>query len=59
MNQELKGMPVYIMIEHIVSVYEIPTDGGSLSTAIYGTRGDTWLVEEGLIEVVNIINGVK
>ena len=58
-NEQLKGMPVYLMDEHIVSVFEMPTDGGSLVTAIYGIRGDTWYVEEGLNEVVNMINGVK
>jgi uncharacterized protein YlzI (FlbEa/FlbD family) len=56
-NEQLKGMPVYLMDEHIVSVFEMPTDGGSLVTAIYGIRGDTWYVEEGLNEVVNTING--
>lgn len=56
-NEQLKGMPVYLMDEHIVSVFEMPTDGGSLVTAIYGIRGDTWYVEEGLNEVVNVING--
>ena len=56
-NEQLKGMPIYLMDEHIVSVFEMPTDGGSLVTAIYGISGDTWYVEEGLSEVVRIING--
>ena len=56
-NEQLKGMPIYLMDEHIVSVFEMPTDGGSLVTAIYGIRGDTWYVEEGLNEVINMING--
>ena len=56
-NEQLKGMPVYLMDEHIVSVFEMPTDGGSLVTAIYGIRGDTWYVEEGLNEVISIVNG--
>ena len=56
-NEQLKGMPIYLMDEHIVSVFEMPTDGGSLVTAIYGIRGDTWYVEEGLKEVIDIING--
>lgn len=58
-NEQLKGMPIYLMVEHIVSVFEMPTDGGSLVTAIYGIRGDTWYVEEGLSEVVRIIDGWK
>ena len=58
-NEQLKGMPIYLNPNHIVSVYEMPTDSGSLVTAVYGIRGDTWFVEEGLSEVVNIINGAK
>jgi len=57
--EQHKGMPIYIMREHIISVFEIPTEGGSLVTAVYGIRGDTWQVEEGLSDVVKIINGVK
>ena len=57
MNEQLKGMPLYINTEHIMSVFELPTDGGSLVTAIYGTRGATWFVEEGLKEVVDKCNG--
>ena len=57
--EQHKGMPIYIMREHIISVYETPTDSGSLVTCIYGIRGDTWQVEEGLSDVVKIINGVK
>ena len=58
-NEQLKGMPLYLMTEHILSIFEMPTDGGSLVTSIYGIRGDTWYVEEGLNEVVDIVNGVK
>jgi hypothetical protein len=56
-NEQLKGMPIYLMTEHIVSVFETPTDGGSLVTSVYGIRGDTWFVEEGLKETIDIING--
>ena len=56
-NEELRGMPIYLMTEHIISVYEIPTDGGSLATAIYGIRGDTWIVDEGLSDVIGIVSG--
>ena len=54
--EQHKGMPLYIMREHIISVFESATDGGSLVTCIYGSRGDTWHVEEGLLDVVRIIN---
>ena len=56
-NELFKGMPLYLMTEQIVSVFETPTDGGSLSTCIYGSTKDTWYVVEGLNEVVKIING--
>ena len=56
-NEQLKGMPIYLMTEHIVSVYESPTDFGSLVTSVYGIRGDTWFVIEGLKETIDIING--
>jgi hypothetical protein len=58
-NEQLKGMPIYLMTEHIISVFEVPTDSGSLVTCIYGVRGDTWQVEEGLSQAIKIINGVK
>jgi hypothetical protein len=54
-----KGMPLYIAIENIMSVYEIATDEGSLVTCIYGMTHDTWNVEEGLNEVIAIVNGWK
>lgn len=57
--EQLKGMPLYINPDHIISVYEAPTDGGSLVTTIYGIRGENWFIEEGLLEAVTRINGVK
>jgi hypothetical protein len=56
-NEQLKGMPLYLMTEHILSIFETPTEGGSLVTSIYGIRGDTWFVEQGLKEVIDIVNG--
>ena len=55
-----RGDPLYISKDWIVSVYENHTQGGSLSTAIFGGPGGTeWFVEESLSEVVKIINGAK
>lgn len=56
-HEHMRGMPIYLMTEHVLSVFETPTDGGSLVTSIYGIRGDTWYVEEGLKETIDIING--
>lgn len=60
-NERYKGNPVYINSECIVSVFEEPTNGGSLATVIFGGFGrcERWYVEEGLNEVVKIINEGK
>lgn len=55
-----KGMPIYINKDMIKSVYEEPTEKGSLTTILWG--GDNisrWTVEEGLKEAVDILNEVK
>lgn len=55
-----RGNPLYINSEWITSVYEEPTDGGSLNTVIYGgPSGIPWNVEESLDEAIKIINGAK
>ena len=59
-NSNRKGDPVYISKDWIVSVFEESVEGGSLATIIYGgPRGERWYVEEGLSEVVKIIDGAK
>lgn len=51
----LKGNPIYINSDWIVTAYEEPTDGGSLRTVIYGgPSGIPWYVEESLSEVVKL-----
>jgi hypothetical protein len=56
---EYRGNPLYINSEWIVSIFEQPTDGGSLATIIYGgPNAITWHVEESLNEAVKNINGV-
>ena len=57
-NGKYKGNPLYINSDSIVSIFEEPTDGGSLATVIYGGFGSPqrWYVEEGLSEVIKIIN---
>lgn len=59
-NNLRAGDPIYINSEWIISVYENPREGGSLTTVIYGgTAGTEWFVEESLSEVIKIINGNK
>lgn len=55
-----KGDPVYININHIVSVFEEPTNGGSLATVVFGGigNGTRWVVEEGPGEVIKKIREV-
>ena len=57
---EFMGNPLYLNSEWIVSIYEQPTDGGSLMTALYGGPNSIiWYVEESLTEAVNIFNGAS
>lgn len=56
-NKQRAGDPIYINGDWIVAVYENSTDGGSLSTVIFGGPHNTeWFVEEGLSQVIKIIN---
>ena len=56
-NRQRLDMPIYINRDWIVSVFEEPSDGGSLSTVIYGgPLGERWFVEESLGQVIKIIN---
>ena len=50
-----KGDPILINTNHILSVYENPTDGGSLQTVIYGFNNLSWTVEEGFSVVAQKI----
>jgi hypothetical protein len=57
LNRDRLDMPIYINKDQIVSVFEEATDGGSLSTIIYGgPKGERWHVEESLSEVIKKIN---
>ena len=56
-NVERLDMPIYINRDHIISVFEEPNNGGSLTTIIYGgPLGERWYVEESLGEVIKKIN---
>ena len=57
--EDFKGMPLYINIDNIMSVFEVSTNQGSLVTCIYGLSKDTWYIEEGLSEAITIVNGWK
>lgn len=55
-----KGMPLYVNTDRIVSVYEEPTQSGSLATVLWGgDERNRWIVEEGLKEAIDILNGVN
>ena len=54
-----KGDPILINVNHILSVYENPTNGGSLQTVVYGFNGLSWTVEEGFSTVEQKIREVK
>lgn len=54
-----KGDPILINVNHILSVYENSTEGGSLQTIIYGFNGLNWTVEEGFSTVEQKIKEAK
>jgi len=58
--EDLKDNLIYINTEWIISVYEVPTDGGSLRTIVYGgSQPVAWEVQESLNEVVQMVNVAK
>lgn len=56
-QDKLKGNPIYINCDQIVSVFEVPSaEGGSLMTVVFGGPvGSEWIVEESLEEAVRLI----
>ena len=56
----LAGNDIWINPDCIIAVYEIPTDGGSLTTRIWGgSPAIEWIVEESMTEVIGRINNVR
>ena len=55
------GNPIYINTDQISAVYpQNNTDGGGQMTIIYGGQtGITWIVEEGVEQVVRMIGSYK
>ena len=59
-NGNLAGNDIWINSDHIIAVYEIPTDGGSLTTRIWGgSPSIEWIVEESMNDVIGRINNVR
>lgn len=56
-----QGNPIYINIDHIIAVYPFAPDAsGSLQTVVYGgPQGMTWIVEEGVEDVIKKIREAK
>lgn len=55
---QLADMPIYINADHITSVFEIPTDDGSLTTQVFSAYGKeplVWTVQESLGQVIKLI----
>jgi hypothetical protein len=52
-----KGMPIWLNIDHISSIYEFPSEeGGSLRTCVYGGQtGVIWEVEESPFQIFKSI----
>ena len=59
---QLADMPIYINTAHITSVFEIPTEEGSLTTQVFSAYGKeplVWTVQESLGEVIKLIRAAK
>jgi len=55
-----QGNPIYLNPDHIVAVYPLVRDGGSIRTVVYGgPEATTWIVEEGVEEVIKKIKEAK
>jgi len=58
-NSVMQGSPIWINIDQITAVFEKPSqEGGSLQTHIFGgntANGVTWIVDEGISEVIKFI----
>ena len=54
-----KGDPLFLNVNHIVSVYEEHVDGGSLSARIYTVTGNIYHVEESYMEITGMILALK
>jgi uncharacterized protein YlzI (FlbEa/FlbD family) len=55
-----QGNPIYINPDHIIAVYPFAPEGGSIQTIVYGgPQGTTWIVEEGVEEVIKKIKEAK
>jgi len=51
------GNPIYINVDWIVTIYEMPRgDGGSLVTVVWGgPKGEAWNVAESPREIMKLI----
>ena len=55
---KLADMPIYINTDHITSVFEVPTEEGSLTTQVFSAFGKeplVWTVQESLGQVIKLI----
>ena len=57
--EQHKGNPIYINVDHITAVYDMPVASGGIKTFVYGGFGGvTWEVEESPKQVINLINNL-
>ena len=50
-KENMRGEPLLININSIISIFEDHVEGGSLFTVIYSSKELSWIVEEGIEEV--------
>ena len=56
-NNNLKGTPIYINVDHITAIFDAPTEGGNIKTFVFGGyTGVQWEVEESPKEILHKIS---
>lgn len=54
-KENMRGEPLLININSVVSIFEDHVEGGSLFTVIYSNKELSWIVEESFTEVQKLI----
>jgi len=59
-NDQHKGNPIYLNVDHITAVYDIAVEGSNIKTFVFGGyTGVTWEVEESPKQVIDLIMPVE
>lgn len=56
-REDLKGLSLYFNPDHIICVYDIPSESGEKTFLYGGNPAQTWEIEETSKQVYNMISG--